>query len=117
MTAKYQRVLKELDVADNTSVSFLINGWPVFIAKSEGEFFALINKCTHANSEFDGGRIYRGAVTCPLHGTRFELSTGKCRGGAYRPLKTFDLRRVDGWIEVAVPDAKPGLEHMPIRVY
>ena len=52
---------------------------------------------------------------CPLHGARFELASGRCMGGAYKDLRTFPVRVVDGQVEVAVPDAKPGMEELPIQ--
>jgi nitrite reductase/ring-hydroxylating ferredoxin subunit len=54
-------------------------------------------------------------VTCPLHGARFDLASGKCIGGAYQPLMTFETREADGWIEVEVPAAKPGADQVPVR--
>lgn len=44
---------------------------------------------------------------CPLHGARFELSSGKCLGGGYASLRTFDVAVIDGMIHVAVPDEAP----------
>lgn len=69
-----------------------------------------------ACSYLSTGRIRRGAVMCPLHGARFELATGCCMGGAYRDLRTFQVRVVDGIIEVSVPDAKPAMEEIPISL-
>lgn len=51
---------------------------------------------------------------CALHGARFDLATGKCVGGAYRDLRRFGVRVTGGMIEVAVPDAAPGMEDLPI---
>jgi nitrite reductase/ring-hydroxylating ferredoxin subunit len=85
------------------------------LAKSEGKLFATIDRCTHAASEVSTGRIRRGAVMCPLHGARFELASGRCIGGPYKPLMTFETRIEGEWVEVAVPEEQPGYEHMPVR--
>ena len=92
-----------------------INGWPVLLAMSDGKLHAMLDRCTHAASELSTGRIRRGAVMCPLHGARFDLTTGRCIGGPYDPLMRFETRIEGEWIEVAVPDAAPGFEHIPVR--
>jgi len=42
-------------------------------------------------------------VSCPLHGMRYELATGKPFGQlSHVPLATYPVRIVDGFIEIAV---------------
>ena len=54
---------------------------------------------------------------CPLHGARFEVATGRCIGAAYPDLRTFPVRvNGDGMIEVAVPDAPPGMDELPVTL-
>jgi nitrite reductase/ring-hydroxylating ferredoxin subunit len=53
---------------------------------------------------------------CPLHGARFEVATGRCIGGAYRDLRQFAVREIDGTIEVCIPDTPPGMEELPVAV-
>jgi len=114
MTETYHRAVRETEVPRDRPASFVVNGWPVLICHAEGVFRAVINRCTHASSSFDGGRVRRGSVMCPLHGARFDLASGKCLGGPHAPLRVFALRSVDGWLEVAVPDRAPGPDEMPV---
>lgn len=114
MSETYHRAALESDLGDNGITGVILNDWPVAVCRAEGTLFAVVNKCTHANSELSGGRVRRGSIMCPLHGARFELASGKCIGAAYRPLKTFPVRVTEGWIEVAVPDEKPGAEFRPV---
>ncbi len=111
MTEEFHRVIAEDELEEGGRHAVFINDWPVLVVRDQGQLHAFINKCTHANSELANGRVRRGTVMCPLHGARFELATGRCIGGPYRPLKLYESRIVDGWIEVAVPEKKPGLEH------
>lgn len=115
MTHSFHAATRSDEIADGTARGLVIAGWPVLLARSEGRLFATIDRCTHAASELSTGRVRRGAVMCPLHGARFELATGRCIGGTYKPLMTFEVREAEGAIEVAVPDAAPGFEHMPVR--
>ncbi|RME65940.1 MAG: Rieske (2Fe-2S) protein, partial [Alphaproteobacteria bacterium] len=105
------------DLADQQGVARIVNDWPVLLVRQGEAVHALINRCTHAASALDGGRVRRGTIICPLHGARFQIATGKCLGGQnYKDLTVFSVRETaDGWVEVAVPDEKPGPEHLPVR--
>jgi nitrite reductase/ring-hydroxylating ferredoxin subunit len=115
MGESFHRAARADEIAEGAAKGVIVNEWPVMIARADGKVLATIDKCTHAASELSTGRIRRGSVMCPLHGARFELATGRCIGGAYKPLIVFETRLLDDWIEVAVPDEKPGFEHMPVR--
>lgn len=98
-------------------VPFIVNGWPVLLCRDDGRLHAVINRCTHAAATFaPDGRVRRGMLMCPLHGARFRLDTGECVGATgYKPLLVYPLREtVDGWLEIAIPDAAPGPEHLPV---
>ncbi|MFW2851814.1 Rieske (2Fe-2S) protein [Sphingomonas sp. TX0543] len=93
----------------------VIGGWPVLLVRSEGTVRATINRCTHAAAAFaPGGRVRRGVLMCPAHGARFDTVTGKCIGSLYRPLRTFPVKEMDGWITVSVPDDAPGPDEQPV---
>lgn len=116
MSETFHRVAVEADIGEKTMVGVVINGWPVAVCRVNKEIRAFIDKCTHADSQLSGGRVRQGWVMCPVHGARFDVETGKCIGANYRPLKTFEARVTDGWIEVAIPDEAPGLEHQPAKL-
>lgn len=41
-----------------------------------------------------------GWIACPIHGARFDLVSGKTmKPPAKRPIATYAVRIVDGWIE------------------
>lgn len=115
MSETFHSVIAEADFPEDGKVATQINDWYVLLAKIDGHYHAVNDRCTHAASFLSTGRIRRGAVMCPLHGARFELASGRCMGGAYKDLRTFAVRVVDGQVEVAVPDAKPGMEELPIQ--
>lgn len=118
MTDTYHRVVKAGDVEERAMLPFIVNRWPVLVCREDGMIHALINRCSHAAAQLaPEGRVRRGAVMCPLHGARFKLDSGECLGGAdYKPLKIFAWREdAEGWIEVAVPDDAPGMEHLPVK--
>lgn len=103
MTDQYTRTILATELAENSSRCMEISGANILLCRSGGEYFAIRNLCTHADSPLDGGRIRNRMVSCPLHGMRYELATGKPFGQLTRiPLRTFPIRIVDGYLEVAV---------------
>lgn len=116
MSESWHNILAEADFPAEGKATAILNGWHVLIAKTDDGYHALNDRCTHAASHLSGGRVRRGAVMCPLHGARFELASGKCLGGAYRDVRTFPLRVENGMIEVAIPDAQPKVDELPISL-
>ena len=61
-----------------------------------GGFCATQNKCTHRQGPLSKGKVDGSTVTCPLHGSQFNVCTGEVlRGPAKDPLKTYKVI-VDG---------------------
>lgn len=61
-----------------------------------GNFCATEAKCTHRQGPLSKGKLDGSTVTCPLHGSQFNVCTGEVlRGPATDPLKTYRVI-VDG---------------------
>jgi uncharacterized protein YbjT (DUF2867 family)/nitrite reductase/ring-hydroxylating ferredoxin subunit len=61
-----------------------------------GTFCATQDKCTHRQGPLSKGKLDGSTVTCPLHGSQFNVCTGEVlRGPATDPLKTYRVI-VDG---------------------
>ena len=54
-----------------------LNGREILIANLDGKFYALNDRCSHTNAPLSMGNIQGNIVTCPLHGARFDITTGK----------------------------------------
>ena len=63
-----------------------------------GSFCATQEKCTHKQGPLSKGKLEGSTVTCPWHGSQFNVCTGAVvTGPAKDPLKTYRLV-VDGEI-------------------
>lgn len=112
--AKFQRALQMAELPASGSATVVLNGWHVLLVRAGEAVHALNDRCSHAAAPLSTGRIRHGSVMCMLHGARFDLASGKCIGGAHRPVRTFPVRVMGDWIEVALPTEPPGLSECPV---
>ena len=90
------RVCALSDLPEQGLIGAEANGVPLVIARSEGEVFALDEYCTHEDVSLADGEVYDYTVECWLHGSCFDLRTGKPTGPpASRPLGTYSVT-IDG---------------------
>jgi len=94
------------DVTDERPKMVYAAGEQVALFNVGGAIHAVSNRCSHANGSLADGAIEGATVTCPNHGSRFDLATGEpvC-GPASRPLSRFDVRVDDGVIYIARPES------------
>jgi 3-phenylpropionate/trans-cinnamate dioxygenase ferredoxin subunit len=77
----------------------------VAIANVDGEFCAFADICTHDDGPLVEGKLEGQVVTCPRHGARFDVCTGKVLSmPAVVSLPTFDVRVVDGEVQVRLEE-------------
>jgi 3-phenylpropionate/trans-cinnamate dioxygenase ferredoxin subunit len=68
----------------------------LLIANVDGRFYATDDVCTHEDASLSSGSLKGTYVTCPLHGSRFDVRTGEAlEEPAWRPLATYPVR-LDG---------------------
>ncbi len=84
-----------------------VGGVPVLLARSQGgEVCALANTCTHLGGPLAEGSREGDTVTCPWHGSRFDLRSGAVVGGpAVFVQPRLEARVRDDRIEVGFPAA------------
>lgn len=65
----------------------------ILIVNVNGNYYAIANRCTHKNGDLSKGSLDGNLVTCPVHGARFDVTTGKAVAGpkiAFLRAKTND---------------------------
>jgi nitrite reductase/ring-hydroxylating ferredoxin subunit len=53
----------------------------VMIANVNGKYYAIGEKCTHYNGNLSRGTLSGNIITCPDHGAKFDITTGKAVAG------------------------------------
>lgn len=99
----YTPVAAAGDIEEKSFSTFDVNGIGIVICRFRDEYFAIENRCSHAQATFDEGRMRGYRIMCPLHGGTFDIRDGACTGlPATQPVRSFPLRIVDSMIEVAI---------------
>jgi 3-phenylpropionate/trans-cinnamate dioxygenase ferredoxin component len=103
--SEFHRVCALSDVPEEGAIGVEVAGVPVAIIRAEGEIFALRDVCSHEEIPLSEGEVYDHTVECWLHGSCFDLRTGKPTGPpATKPVATYQIK-VDGEdVLVALPD-------------
>ena len=97
--------LDQLPVGATLAVE-LPDGLKICLANSEGEVYAIADRCTHADFPMSNGSVHGGAtIECAWHGARYNMTTGKpVRLPAIKPIRTYEVKIEDGDIFVASDD-------------
>jgi 3-phenylpropionate/trans-cinnamate dioxygenase ferredoxin subunit len=72
----------------------VLGGREVLLVNLDGDIYAIGNRCPHAGGDLSKGSVERGIITCPRHGSKFDVTTGKVVSGPkilFLKLKTGDL--------------------------
>jgi nitrite reductase/ring-hydroxylating ferredoxin subunit len=73
----YVEVAKVDEIPSGNMKHVEFNGKEIMIANLDGKFYALNDRCSHTNARLSMGHIQDNIVTCPMHGARFDITTGK----------------------------------------
>lgn len=94
MTDNHYQLLTFVDQVPENKVScFELDGQSIAVARVKGEFYAVINKCSHAEQTFENGRVRGYKLICPLHGAIFDIRDGSVLSPpAFNPIKTYPLK-------------------------
>ena len=96
MSEGFTKVLVKSEVPEGTLKLAQLGGKRVVVANVGGNFFAMGEVCTHMGGPLSRGRLNGFVITCPWHGSRFDVRTGAVAGGpAVRPEPSYDVK-VDG---------------------
>jgi nitrite reductase/ring-hydroxylating ferredoxin subunit len=68
---------------------FDVDGTKVSVADAEGHLYAFDDSCTHKGCSLGEGKLDGTIVTCPCHGSQFDVTSGAVvRGPAQRPVRS-----------------------------
>lgn len=102
--AEFVTVGRTEEVEEGEAVAFVVGDEEVAVARVEGDLYAFGDVCTHRRCNLSAGEIEGTAIECECHGSMFSMETGEVLNPpATEPIATFEIRELDGDIQVAIP--------------
>jgi nitrite reductase/ring-hydroxylating ferredoxin subunit len=81
------------------------DGQPLAVYHVGSRFHACADRCPHAGALLSEGELERGVITCPRHGSQFDVATGqRVRGPADTDIPTFPSVEDGGQFYVLTPE-------------
>jgi 3-phenylpropionate/trans-cinnamate dioxygenase ferredoxin subunit len=102
----FQRACGVADVAPGAALAVEVGDTDVAVVRAGDEWYAIADECSHASIPLSEGDVEGCEIECWLHGSRFDLRTGKPSGPpATDPVAVYAVQ-VDGddvLVDVATP--------------
>ncbi len=87
------KVCQVSDIPPGTMYPVDVDGSRMMIVNVEGKLYALDRICTHETADLSTGFLTDSEVTCPLHLSRFDITTGTVQNPpATEPLRIYRLK-------------------------
>ncbi|MBL8575582.1 MAG: FAD-dependent oxidoreductase [Mesorhizobium sp.] len=103
-TRHYLGRLEDLGGAGLTTFDVDVTG-RIVLVRDEGRYFAMQDKCPHADASLSEGFVEKGKLVCPLHFAEFDLVDGKAHNApkGCPNAATYAVEIEEGNIYVVVP--------------
>ena len=91
--AEFEVLARTDDLKDVDMQAFDVRGAKIAVANIAGTFYAFGDTCTHRGCSLAEGDLEETTVTCPCHGSEFDVRSGAVlRGPASEPVETYEVR-------------------------
>ncbi len=100
------RACATAEVAQDQPKAVTVGETPVALVLHDGEYYAIHDVCSHANVALSEGEVVGGEIECWLHGSMFDLKTGRpsCLP-ATEPVPVYPVKVEGDDLYVAVKEA------------
>lgn len=80
----FVRIASKSELPPGSGKTFQVGGKSVAVFNAGGEFLAVDDRCAHMGGPLGEGSLEGCIVTCPWHGWKYDLKTGRADRGAAR---------------------------------
>ena len=90
------------EIPEGEMKSFVVDGKQILIVNYSGNYYAVAGKCSHIGGDLSKGKLEGTIVTCPRHGSKFDVATGSTVAGpkiGFVKLKTKNLATYETKVE------------------
>lgn len=74
--SEFVEVFKAAELKDGIMTAVSVAGREILLARVGGKYYAADNYCPHMRGNLSQGKLQGTIVTCPRHGSQFDLSDG-----------------------------------------
>ncbi len=67
---------KASEIGEGKMTHVTAGGKEILVANVEGSYYATGNVCTHVGAELHEGELNGKELTCPWHGSKWDITTG-----------------------------------------
>lgn len=93
----FVEVARTIDIPSGEMLRVYAHGAWIVLVNLQDEYFAIADTCTHEDASLYKGVLKDGCIRCPLHGSRFDVKTGKpLEEPAEDPVDVYPIKVVDG---------------------
>jgi 3-phenylpropionate/trans-cinnamate dioxygenase ferredoxin subunit len=75
--SKFIEVSKIEELRSGTMKAVIVEGREILLARVGDNYYATDNRCPHMKGDLSRGKLEGTVVTCPLHGSQFDISNGR----------------------------------------
>jgi 3-phenylpropionate/trans-cinnamate dioxygenase ferredoxin subunit len=100
----YVKVAKVSEIPQDKGKLVEAGGRKLAVFNVDGKFYAIDDTCTHRGGPLSEGQLERYDVTCPWHGSVFDVRTGNVlQPPATRSVAHYEVRVAGNDIEIEIP--------------
>ncbi len=96
----FETVGKVGDFIEGQGKAVVVDGRMVAVFRKGDEFFAIDDLCPHMGASLAEGYVEDNTVTCPWHAWRFCIKDGTWEDNPRVKVDAFEIRVVDGDVQV-----------------
>ncbi len=93
---EFVRVARTSEMPPGSARVVVVLGIPVALFNVDGTFFAVSNVCLHRGGALGEGTLDGPIVTCPVHGWRYDVRTGRNVANPSARLRTHPVKLEGG---------------------
>lgn len=90
------------DIQENKITAIEIDDRTVLLTRIDGKIHAFSARCPHASGDLREGELHRGRISCPTHGWKFDIRSGRCFTDEDCRLRKFRISEAHDQVTVSI---------------
>jgi 3-phenylpropionate/trans-cinnamate dioxygenase ferredoxin subunit len=77
----YLKAVEKQEVPNGSMKTVMLRDKEILVVNVDGTYYAIGGRCPHAKADLSEGTLEGSILTCPRHGSRFDVTNGKAISG------------------------------------